>query len=131
MVILVKSGPVLISLLPDGYGYFLTSGACLTWCYFQLFSLFYLLFILQEEEAHIPLVSFLFKLGYRELPVADLSRGGARGARPPPPLFLDQTEAQGVGKSFLEDPPSYLRVWMTALPPPPPLYLKVWIRTDY
>ena len=84
MVILVKSGPVLISLLPDGYGYFLTSGACLTWCYFQLFSLFYLLFVLQEEEAYIPLVSFLFKLGYRELPVADLGEGPAR---PPPIIF--------------------------------------------
>ena len=59
MVILVKSGLILISLLPDGYGYFLTSGACLTWCYFQLFSLCYILFILQEEEAHSPPVSFL------------------------------------------------------------------------
>ena len=101
MVILLKSGPVLISLLPDGYGYFLTSGACLTWCYFQLFSLFYLLFVLQEEEAYIPLVSFLFKLGYRELPVADLREV------PPPPLFLDETEAQGAEKSFLEDPPPH------------------------
>ena len=45
-------------------------------------------------------------------------RGGA-----PPPLFLDQTEAQRAAKIFLGDPPPpppYLRVWMTA-PPPPPL----------
>ena len=44
-------------------------------------------------------------------------RGGA-----PPPLFLDQTEAQRAAKIFLETfpPPPYLRVWMTA-PPPPPL----------
>ena len=42
-------------------------------------------------------------------------RGGA------PPLFLDQTDAQRAAKMFLETfPPPYLRVWMTA-PPPPPL----------
>ena len=37
------------------------------------------------------------------------SRGGARGARPPPPLFSDQTE-----KIFEDRAPPYLRVWMTA-----------------
>ena len=35
------------------------------------------------------------------------SRGGARGARPPP-LFLDETEAQGAEKSFLEDPHPFI-----------------------
>ena len=113
MVILVKSGPVLISLLPDGYGYFLTSGACLTWCYFQLFSLFYLLFILQEEEPYIPLMSFLFKLGYRELPLADLGEGPGG---PAPLIFRPNLTPKGPKKVFWSPPP-YLRVWMT--PPPP------------
>ena len=45
------------------------------------------------------------------------SRGGARGARPPLLLFLDETEAQRAEKIFLE-----------TKPPPPPPYLKVWIR---
>ena len=57
------------------------------------------------------------------------SRGGAWGAAPPPPshLILDQTEAQRAEKIFLGDqPPPYLRVWMTATPPS--TYLKVWIR---
>ena len=32
---------------------------------------------------------------------------------PLPDLFLDQTEAQGAEKTFLETgPPAYLRVWM-------------------
>jgi len=45
------------------------------------------------------------------------SRGGAWGAQAPL-LFLDQTEAQRVGKMFLETspPPPYLRVWMTGAP---------------
>ena len=34
-----------------------------------------------------------------------------------PPLFLDQTEARGAEKNFFGDPPPYLRVWMTPLPP--------------
>ena len=42
----------------------------------------------------------------------------------PPPLFLDQNEAQRGNKIFFRDrTPPYLRVWMTA----PPSYLKVWI----
>ena len=48
------------------------------------------------------------------------SRGGAWGARPLPPLFLDETEARRVEKNFLETgPPPYLRVWMTPFPFPP------------
>ena len=40
--------------------------------------------------------------------------GGARGARSPPPIILDQTE-----KMFFGAPPPqpYLRVWVT-IPPP-------------
>ena len=49
------------------------------------------------------------------------SRGGAWGARPLPPLFLDETEARRVEKKFLETGPlPYLRVWMTIPPPLPP-----------
>ena len=44
--------------------------------------------------------------------------GRVPGARPP--LFFDQNEARRAEKSFLETAPPYLRVWMTA-PPPPPL----------
>ena len=40
-------------------------------------------------------------------------------------LFLYQTEAGMAEKNFLETAPPYLRVRMTAPPPP---YLKVWIR---
>jgi len=49
-------------------------------------------------------------------PVADLGEGPA----PPSPLSLDQTEARGAEKNLLWPPPSpaYLRVWMTAPPPP-------------
>ena len=50
------------------------------------------------------------------------SRGWARG-HPPPPLFLDQTEAQRAKKLFF---------WRPAFPPPQPppsrRYLKVWIQ---
>ena len=47
---------------------------------------------------------------------------GPRPALPPPPLFLDHTEARRAGKIFfLVRAPPYLRVWMTALPPPTPL----------
>ena len=42
------------------------------------------------------------KLGYRELPVADLGEG-ARG--PAPPLFLDQTEDWRAEKNIFGDPP--------------------------
>ena len=38
-----------------------------------------------------------------------------RGARGPPPLFLDQAEARRAGNIFFEDSPA-------------PPYLKVWIR---
>ena len=42
------------------------------------------------------------------------SRGGAWGARPPPPLFLDQTEVRRAEKMFFGDWASpFLRVWMT------------------
>ena len=44
-------------------------------------------------------------------------QGRGQGDVPPPPLFLDQTEARGAEKNFFGDPPPpYLRVWMT--PPP-------------
>ena len=56
---------------------------------------------------------------------------GPGGPAPPPPLVLDQTEAQRAEKNFLETP-------FPAPPPPPPLskglddraptYLKVWIQ---
>ena len=36
----------------------------------------------------------------------------------PPPLFLDQTEAQREKKKFWDRPLPYLRVWMTADPAP-------------
>ena len=46
------------------------------------------------------------------------------GPGPPPPLFLDQTEARRAEKILGGGPgPPYLRVWMTA----PAFYLKVWI----
>ena len=48
-----------------------------------------------------------------------------RSPRPalPPPLILNHTEARRAGKIFFfsPGPPPYLRVWMTALPPPTPL----------
>ena len=47
-----------------------------------------------------------------------------RGPGVPPPLLLDQTEAQRGEKNFFGDrAPRYLRVWINAPPP----YLKVWI----
>ena len=46
--------------------------------------------------------------------VADPGEGPAS----PPPLFLDQTEAQKAEKKFLRPPP-----------PPCPLYLRVWMST--
>ena len=63
---------------------------------------------------------------------------GERPGGPPSPLFLDQTEARKAEKKYLGEIAfhphlTYLRVWMTA-PPPPPLpspplpYLKVWIQ---
>ena len=52
------------------------------------------------------------------------SRGGAR--RVGPPYFFGP---KGQENSFLRPLlPPFLRVWMTAAPPPPPPYLKVWIR---
>ena len=47
-------------------------------------------------------------------------QGRGQGDLPPPPLFLDQTEARGAEKNFFGDPPPYLRVWMT-----PSSFLKV------
>ena len=38
------------------------------------------------------------------------------GSRGGPPLFLDQTEAWRAEKK-IETTPTYLRVWMSALPP--------------
>ena len=43
--------------------------------------------------------------------------GGVWGGNP---LFLDQTEARRVEKNIFWHRPSYLRVWMTAIPPNPP-----------
>ena len=42
------------------------------------------------------------------------SRGGAWGARTPPPLFLDQTETRSAKKILegLDDLPRYLKVWI-------------------
>ena len=50
------------------------------------------------------------------MPVADPGEGPS----PPPPIFLDQTEAQRAQKSLWRGgttSPPYLRVWMTSLPP--------------
>ena len=49
-------------------------------------------------------------------------QGRGPGGGCPPPLFLDQIEAQRAEKIFGTLPPPYLRVWIT-IPP----YLKVWI----
>ena len=51
------------------------------------------------------------------------SRGGAWGARAPL-LFLDQTEAQGAEKFFLETAPPLSQGLDDRVAPP---YLKVWI----
>ena len=55
--------------------------------------------------------------GFRICKVADPGVGPGG----PPPLFLDQTEARRAEKKFFWEtgPPPFLRVWMTALPPPP------------
>ena len=47
--------------------------------------------------------------------------------RPRPSLLLNQTEDRRAEKIWGGDHPPYLRVWMTASPPPPP-YLKVWVQ---
>ena len=52
------------------------------------------------------------------------SRGGARGAQPPP-LFLDQNEAQRAEKNFFEAGVPPLPQGLDDRPPP---YLRVWIR---
>ena len=45
-----------------------------------------------------------FASGFSSLPHSSGgSRGGARGARPPPPLFLDQTGARRAEKNFFGD----------------------------
>ena len=52
--------------------------------------------------------------------VADVGEG-SRSLLPPPPLFLDQTEARRAEKIFLETGPLfYLRVWITSSNPPAP-----------
>ena len=52
-----------------------------------------------------------------------------QGRGPGPLLFLDLNEARKAEKKFFLrlPPPAYLRVLITAPPPPTP-YLKVWIR---
>ena len=47
---------------------------------------------------------------------------------PPPPLFLDQTEARMAENIFWRPPPPFLRVLMNTPPPSPRRYVKVWIR---
>ena len=55
--------------------------------------------------------------------------GGEPGG-PAPRLFLDQTEARRAEKRLFGDrSPPYLRVWMTAPPPPP--YLRVFIQVYF
>ena len=46
---------------------------------------------------------------------------------PPPPLFLDQTEARRAEKIVSETAPPLFSKGLNDPPPPPP-YLKVWIR---
>ena len=48
--------------------------------------------------------------------------GPGKGTGSPPPLFLDQTEAQMTKKSLGGDPSPHIP------PTSPPPYLKVWIR---
>ena len=43
---------------------------------------------------------------------------GKGSRRPPPALLLDQTEDRRAEKIWGRNPPPYLRVWMTAPPPP-------------
>ena len=52
--------------------------------------------------------------------------GDGPGGPAPPPLFLDQTEAQRAEKIFLGHRPAPLSQGLDD--PPPPLYLKVWFR---
>ena len=47
---------------------------------------------------------------------------------PPPPLFLDQSEARRAEKNFLQIALPPLSKGLDDHHPPPPLYLKVWIR---
>ena len=61
--------------------------------------------------------------------LTNISSRSMGGARPPPPLFLDQTEARRAGKTFLEiAPPLNLRVWMI---PPPPLISRSGSGTEH
>ena len=53
--------------------------------------------------------------------VTDPREGPGGGGGAGPSLFLDKTEARRSEKFFFRDPPSYLRVWLTAPPPPPRL----------
>ena len=51
------------------------------------------------------------------------------GEASPLPYFSTKMTPEGSKKNFWRPPPTptYLRVWMTALPPPPPPYLMVRI----
>ena len=52
------------------------------------------------------------------------SRGGTRGACPPPPYVWTKLRPQGPKHFSGRRPPLYLRVWITETPP----YLKIWIQ---
>ena len=56
------------------------------------------------------------------------SRGGARGTQPPPPSFLDQTEARRAEKKFFWDGPPPFSQGLDGRPPPSSPYLKICIR---
>ena len=59
-------------------------------------------------------------------PGSGRSRGGTWGPdAPPPPLFLDQTEARRDEKKILRDHPPFLSKGLDNRAPP---YLRVWIR---
>ena len=84
------------------------------WCLFDLvlfpvvFTVLFIVRIARGRSLH-PAGEFSFQTW-----LPRITSGGSRGgARPPALLFLDETEAQGAEKSFLEDPP-------------PPLYPFIW-----
>ena len=58
------------------------------------------------------------EIGPLQLAVGDPAKGlGGPAPRPPPPLFLEQTEAWRAEKKFLEtELPPYISVWMTGPP---------------
>ena len=76
------------------------------WCLFDLvlfpvvFTVLFIVRIARGRSLH-PAGEFSFQTW-----LPRITSGGSRGgARPPALLFLDETEAQGAEKSFLEDPP--------------------------